>query len=808
MAFPHRIFFPFFLLVFLQAGPLFAQSLDIFNTLKPFPPILPVLGENNFDLDRLQEEEIPTTLQHYENTWSNTKSRDEKNLLALAVGYLHYLNKNHQAAGKTLEKNIVGNFILEDFRIHYLALAYKEQGRQELENKKYPLAIDLFKKSEKLRMKIFHSYPDSPFFTDVSRDLAEVEYLLGEGYFQALNYRAAWQAFRRSLMRDFPDHDEHKLKVNLALAKNYQSAGDLKSAADIYASILTNAESSEALEPAYNFFRVYEDRLKKGKIDLKGLKLKPPVSPTATDRIDKRRTARKKKKVTYQNPMVRNFYQSLDQDDEEATLKSGLEVLKNVPGIQEAEGVTKLLNHLLVSYLKDHDGNGLIDEITSLYPARSLNDLGYALWKEEFPDRAAVFYEKIIKQYPLEISACHKAMFYLGRIAEDNGEYAKAVEYYEELLKKYDFGPFTTAALFKIPWIYRLEKKFDLARAHFIRLQEFYSSPAYKRLKAVHKNASYQVEGQYWLAQTQGALGNQKEKIKGLKSLAEKHPFHFYTIFTQDESGFDLKQFLTRNASQEVAFRLFGLGEIDRKRLSRAEQLIAVGFRGHGVEELAKLSFKKDDPAFSFYIVHLLKLGGNFQDSMRLSWKITSRGNHDRLTRSLSEGLFPKAFHGEVREILKNYNLDPLLVLSLMRQESAFNPKIISKANAIGLMQLMPATAKEVARSLKQKTPSEEDLKNPVTNVRLGIDYLNYLMGSFNNNMVYALAAYNAGPTKVKQWMTLRPNLHPLEFVDSIPYSETRNYVKKVLRNYAIYLTLYEGQEIARFKEILTIQTN
>ncbi len=805
MAFLLKIFFTLLLSFFFQAGIASAKSLDIFNTLEAFRPVLPALKDKVYELDHLEATEIPSVLKHYKTAWGNSKSQEEKNLLVLAIGYLHYRNQDYKATVKYLDKKIVGNFILEDFRIHYLSLALKNLGIRALENHQYSTALNLFKRSEKLRMLIFRSYPDSSFHSNVSRDMSEIEYHMGNAYFQAFNYRAAWQAFRRSLMREFPDNGTHKIKVNLSLAENYRSAGDLKSAADVYASLFKNTKSEEAKEAAINFFKVHSDRLKKNDVDLENLEIDAQGTSTIDNKISQRRIARKNKKVRYENELVKNFYESIGLDDQEASLKLGLNVLQNFPGIQEARGVIKILNQLLISYLRNHSAtdNDVVEQLTALYPRKLLNDLAYTLWKEELPAQAAILYEKIIQRYPLEINACHKAMFFLGRIAEDKGDYSKAVGYYEQLIQKYDFGSFTTAALFKIPWIYRLQKKHDLARTHFNRLLNFYSSPAYKILNATYPNASYQLAGQYWLAQTQEELGNTKAKISLIQEIAEKHPFDFYSIITQKESGFDLKQFLTQKASQEVDFRIFGLGEIDRKRLSRAEQLIAIGFREHGVRELAYLSFKKDNPAFSFYVAHLFKLGGNFQDAMRLSWKIAGNGNHNRLSRAVAEGLFPKAFHLQVRETLKSYDLDPFLILSLMRQESAFNPRIISKANAIGLMQLMPKTAEEVARSLGQEIPTDEQLKDPSNNVRLGVDYLNHLMVSFNQNMVYALAAYNAGPTRVKQWITLRSRLDPLEFIETIPYSETRNYVKKVLRNYAIYLTLYDDQKSDHFKDLL-----
>ena len=173
---------------------------------------------------------------------------------------------------------------------------------------------------------------------------------------------------------------------------------------------------------------------------------------------------------------------------------------------------------------------------------------------------------------------------------------------------------------------------------------------------------------------------------------------------------------------------------------------------------------------------------------------------------SLIETLFPLAFLDKAREEAEPYNLDPFLVLALMRQESAFNPNARSSANAVGLMHLIPPTARRVARSLGETNPGTDDLKNPSLNIKLGVKYLNQLLERFQDNPVFALAAYNAGPHKVKQWIEIRSALKDLEFIESIPYNETRNYVKKVLRNYVIYKTLYDKQNVSSWKQILSIR--
>jgi soluble lytic murein transglycosylase len=134
--------------------------------------------------------------------------------------------------------------------------------------------------------------------------------------------------------------------------------------------------------------------------------------------------------------------------------------------------------------------------------------------------------------------------------------------------------------------------------------------------------------------------------------------------------------------------------------------------------------------------------------------------------------------------------LDPALALGLMRQESSFDPGIVSYAGAIGLMQLMPATARQVAGS-GQATP---DLQNPTANMRLGVAYVEALLQQFGQARPVAIAAYNAGPHRARQWIAangaLAANADPAETIDwieQIPFAETRNYVERVTENAQIY---------------------
>lgn len=142
-------------------------------------------------------------------------------------------------------------------------------------------------------------------------------------------------------------------------------------------------------------------------------------------------------------------------------------------------------------------------------------------------------------------------------------------------------------------------------------------------------------------------------------------------------------------------------------------------------------------------------------------------------------------------EASQRLRVDPMLAHALIKQESRYQPQIVSKVGAIGLMQLMPYTARAVARDLKLKSPEVKDLMQPEINIKLGVKYMEDVFQSFNNNMIYAIGSYNAGPVALKRWVRKDPNKDPDEFIEDIPYQETKGYVKKVLMNYWIYKKLY-----------------
>ncbi len=154
--------------------------------------------------------------------------------------------------------------------------------------------------------------------------------------------------------------------------------------------------------------------------------------------------------------------------------------------------------------------------------------------------------------------------------------------------------------------------------------------------------------------------------------------------------------------------------------------------------------------------------------------------------------LFPLEYIEEVKKFSEN--IDPLFVLSLIRQESAFNPEAKSSVGARGLMQLMPTTAKQFKRKV-----NKEQLNDPNINIKIGVKYLTQLLQKYNGNMIYALSAYNAGESRVKNW---RNNIfttdNPLIVIESIPFRETRLYVKLIYRNLFFYNFLKDSLDFQK----------
>jgi len=189
-----------------------------------------------------------------------------------------------------------------------------------------------------------------------------------------------------------------------------------------------------------------------------------------------------------------------------------------------------------------------------------------------------------------------------------------------------------------------------------------------------------------------------------------------------------------------------------------------------------------------------------------LAWVLHEAGAHGRAMR-IAETLearrgavadqmklvYPFAFSSETQAAAARFGVDVLLVESVMREESRFRIEDVSGAGAVGLMQLMPDTARWVAGQAKLAGSSAERADEPAVNIALGTWYIGHLLDRFEGNVVYAVAGYNAGPGNVDKWVRAHADKTGDidRFIESVPFAETRGYAKRVLRSYAAYKTLY-----------------
>ncbi len=154
---------------------------------------------------------------------------------------------------------------------------------------------------------------------------------------------------------------------------------------------------------------------------------------------------------------------------------------------------------------------------------------------------------------------------------------------------------------------------------------------------------------------------------------------------------------------------------------------------------------------------------------------------------------FPIPYRTDLERYSKQNGLDPFLMAALIRQESEFNPKVISRANARGLTQILPSTGRELSRRLKVKPYSTAQLFQPALNLQLGTLYLKSMSDTLGGRQEVALAAYNAGLTRARDWLSWGDFREPAEFIETVPFTETRNYIQTVLRNADVYRRLYSG---------------
>lgn len=310
----------------------------------------------------------------------------------------------------------------------------------------------------------------------------------------------------------------------------------------------------------------------------------------------------------------------------------------------------------------------------------------------------------------------------------------------------------------------------NAARDHFRFIADTYRNPNVRR------------QSEYWYARSIDRLGRKDDAAAIYKRLADAPYADVYAIHSSSRGGKlrnDTSNPLKKQASPDWA----DVAEREMpKELRLAYELTALSNMRDARVEIQKNLSLANQKYGEALLADLYASTGNLQlmyRSIRRAWPQLATVEQDQVPAYFVRMYYPTKYHDTIREEARKRRIAPELVMALILQESYYNPKARSGVGATGLMQIMPATGKEIGRKLHGFF-NVTRLEDPETNIELGTYYLGTLIRLFNGNVYLAVASYNGGQGNVMKWRRAAPSKPIDEFIESIPFPETRNYVKRV----------------------------
>lgn len=421
------------------------------------------------------------------------------------------------------------------------------------------------------------------------------------------------------------------------------------------------------------------------------------------------------------------------------------------------------------------------------------------LWTEDQTSRAV----KVLNEthrllrglYPMD-----EVYFILGRIDEEKGNFEKALEYFEASYKQ----PVSFAGLRdKIAWLkswnyYKLEKWED-------------AKNSFEQMKDLVKDPSDKARARFWLARSYAKLNRASDAANELQTLIKEDPLGYYGVMAVRELKQSFSPLKSENKELE-GLSLLGVSELDAATRLNTEWLIAVNEKpfaekvlNNAVEDLKKRNVTSEDTWLAISSAYartglylpLFSALGALQPQVK-----------DRLLNDHPDLLFPQPFGDIIAEASEKSTIPQEFIYSIIRQESAFNPEARSNVDAFGLMQLLPSVAKQLAK--QNNIPYEEalDLYKPEVNIPLGAFELKSLMKKYNNQFILAVSGYNANDGAIRGWLKTRYRDDSVEFIEEVPYEETRAYIKLTMRNFIFYQRLLAVDKSTPFpEELLSLKT-
>ena len=362
----------------------------------------------------------------------------------------------------------------------------------------------------------------------------------------------------------------------------------------------------------------------------------------------------------------------------------------------------------------------------------------------------------------------------------------KAAGYYQRVLEVFPDSKNDYNAEWRIAWVAYVSRQPDADEKLKVFLLKY----------PVSANA---VDALYWLGRFSERSGNPAHARSFYNKALERFPQTYFGFASADRlaklgSGEENPPDFLDRIPPPPPLRPFDepIPPSASDRWARAQALRAIAFDSSAELELKNAFFATGSPRFLIEASQAAFDQGHFAAGMacaRLAVPSFDSRKINELPLSAWKALYPLPYESSVRRESGKNELDPMIVAGLIRQESTFQADIVSHANAVGLMQLLPKTAKIMARQKRIKY-AKNKLFDPEYNIELGTYYFKGLV-NLTGAPEFALAAYNAGEDRIALWKSERNYDEIPELVESIPFSETRDYVQIVLRNAALYRMIY-----------------
>ena len=660
-------------------------------------------------------------------------------LAHLVLGYAHLQDKDYTKAQKELKIAAARNGELSDYADFFLAqCAAATEDQQQVVN-----VLKGF--SEK--------YPDSLFKR--SADLMRASSLMALGQ-------------NDEAVRLLESMRDSKADVELALGRAYGASGQTAKAVSIWNHVYADMPLSQEASAA---------QIELLKVSAQGF----VSTPTLEQRLTRADLLMKGKRYDLAGDEYRAVLDSIRSDMSQESLRRQLQVklagtLYHTRRLDEAES---LLNSIPPS--------GEESEAERLYYLHEI------VRSKDQGDKERQILSEMMQKFPAS-PWLQEALLSASNMYLLQPDYKNAIEYYRAQFKLFPEGKYSPYSHWKAAWLnLRLGNKDEAKR---LMEEQIAMYPAgqeipptlYWRARLAEEDGDFDKAGEYYSyilrKFTHYYYADLARERLRFRFNASKHDPLLDKIPNQDEragDSFDAPSDDLRVARAQLLTNAALFDFAVRELQSEPEKLYAKA-------EIARVYLKEDRPDRALQsLKHAVPgyFSEEITDMPQWAWDI----------------LFPKPYWNDLTRYAKANGLDPYLVASLIRQESEFNPQAVSYANAWGLMQILPPVGKKLAKEVRLRHFNQEQLTDPAINIELGTRYFKHMVDSFGGQVEYALAAYNAGSDRVKTWQTQGPYRDIYEFVESIPFTQTREYVQAIMRNATVYRLLYSGEvESARVK--------